>query len=295
MAAAITEMKKAFSEALAPYGFTKVKGRYPYFVKLVAGEILEVITIVTEAGCSPQLGKLYDIRCGIGTVYGSELDLRRTPKENSNSLHLNYWNIYNRMYRHMEEKPEEPRYPLYFPVKEESTLSYKGGNALYNFAANTCTSSDNTWEETIEYGIDMTKQYILPILDKVTDIKSCRDYFHMYDRRRLNLYSQWIHRNDEGLLELLVFDNIAEYEKGEREDRKANDKEVLYLMETGAWSFSKEDYEKDKIFKEKCMLEQIHAFDLLLNDSEIHAEALAEMEQRKKKNMEILQEFGFDF
>jgi hypothetical protein len=41
--------KQVFGDALEPLGFRKLKGKYPYFVRLVGGEIIHVVTYYKEA------------------------------------------------------------------------------------------------------------------------------------------------------------------------------------------------------------------------------------------------------
>ena len=67
MATFETEMKRAYSEALAPYGYKKFKGRYPYFVRMVGEEILQVITYYKDKGLEPE--QVFCMHCGIATVY----------------------------------------------------------------------------------------------------------------------------------------------------------------------------------------------------------------------------------
>ena len=83
-----TIFKRVYGEALAPYGFVKIKGRQPYFVRMIGDEILQVITYMNE-WCSKQFYKAFDIYCGVATVYRQRLNLERSPLENSNWFKTN--------------------------------------------------------------------------------------------------------------------------------------------------------------------------------------------------------------
>lgn len=48
MATLNTVFKKVFGEGLKEYGFVKVKGRQPYLVRVIGGEIIHVITCRNE-------------------------------------------------------------------------------------------------------------------------------------------------------------------------------------------------------------------------------------------------------
>ena len=39
-----TAFKQVYGEALKEYGFKKIKGKYPYYVRLIGDEIVHVIT-----------------------------------------------------------------------------------------------------------------------------------------------------------------------------------------------------------------------------------------------------------
>lgn len=60
---------KVVGEALEPLGFKKIKGRYPYFVRVVhGGEIIHIITLTNDR--SYEAGrKFFKIFGGIATVY----------------------------------------------------------------------------------------------------------------------------------------------------------------------------------------------------------------------------------
>lgn len=68
MTGVATVFKRVYGEALAPYGFFKIKGRQPYFGRLIGDEIIHIITFKNEYSFN-QYYKAFDILGGITTVY----------------------------------------------------------------------------------------------------------------------------------------------------------------------------------------------------------------------------------
>ena len=63
---------KYYKERLASLGFIKVKGRQPYFVRVVNDEILHILTL--DTGMSAKDGyNVAHLECGIATVYRQEI------------------------------------------------------------------------------------------------------------------------------------------------------------------------------------------------------------------------------
>ena len=76
---------KYYKERLASLGFIKVKGRQPYFVRVVNDEILHILTL--DTGMSAKDGyKVAHLECGIATVYRQEINFSVTPKHNNDWL-----------------------------------------------------------------------------------------------------------------------------------------------------------------------------------------------------------------
>ena len=84
-------LKNALKEFLEPYGFKKVRGRYPYFVKVINDEIIEVITFRNLIGMG------YLTIGGLATVYGREIDFSMSPRDNGDWIDLYDVGIYKRL------------------------------------------------------------------------------------------------------------------------------------------------------------------------------------------------------
>lgn len=79
------EFVKYYKERLASLGFIKVKGRQPYFVRVINDEILHILTL--DTGMSAKDGyKVAHLECGVATVYRQEINLSVTPRHNSDWL-----------------------------------------------------------------------------------------------------------------------------------------------------------------------------------------------------------------
>ena len=80
-----TEFVKYYKEKLEPLGFKKVKGRQPYFVRVVNDEILHIFTFMSVS--STEFGyKAFDLMCGIATVYRKEINFSIPPSQNDSAI-----------------------------------------------------------------------------------------------------------------------------------------------------------------------------------------------------------------
>ena len=74
---------KVCGEALEPMGFKRVMGSYPYFVRIINGEIVHVISVINQ-----KINNVNQIMiiAGIATLYRRKIDLSIPPQ-----AHYNYW------------------------------------------------------------------------------------------------------------------------------------------------------------------------------------------------------------
>lgn len=111
------EFVKYYKERMASLGFIKVKGRQPYFVRVINDEILHILTL--DTGMSAKDGyKVAHLECGVATVYRQEINLSVTPRHNSD------WLVdYTRYYREKNFPNQVIEYPrdlkMYY-YKEET-------------------------------------------------------------------------------------------------------------------------------------------------------------------------------
>nr|MCR4890206.1 hypothetical protein [Ruminococcus sp.] len=144
--------KQIFGEALKPYGFKAIKGRYPYLVRVINNEILHIITFYPTDPEYPY-DKGIAVVGGVATIYRKRISLDKSPKQNHEWL--NY--IFN-----------------FFALSPQVTDINKTQNIDVFYY-----SSDNQelMISVLEASVESVKKYVLPEFDKIKDIDSCLDYF----------------------------------------------------------------------------------------------------------------------
>ena len=150
--------KKIFGEALGSFGFHVVKGKYPYLVRIINGEILHIISLKTEQAEYPE-DKAFSILGGIATVYRPKIDLEVSPMANYNWLNNSVADFY------AKSVDAEPDYYTY------SILS------KFNYFSEVPDSLSSIMEEAIEY----TKKYILATMNKVNTLDECIRFFDKFN------------------------------------------------------------------------------------------------------------------
>ena len=294
MATFETEMKRAYSEALAPYGFKKLKGRYPYFVRMAGEEILQVITYYKDKGLEPS--QVFCMFCGIATVYRKKINLECSPRDNTLWL-LPYRNIY------MDSHPfcsweDVPEYSFEYEMPEEMSLRRLENATKYGGVIKVVSPYPlPTMQEAIERSLDLTRQEIIPVFNTVTDLKSCAEYYQKYDSLCIHMDERfpfdWVLNYREQLFNLKVYDSADEFSKARSKDRKLNI-QVVQHRNKNKWPSYLEIDSEETMWSEanEANQKQTALFEKLLNDPEIHTEALAELELRRQQNTETLRGYG---
>lgn len=203
MATLNTVFKKVFGEGLKEYGFVKVKGRQPYLVRVIGGEIIHVITCRNE-WCGERGCKAFMVFATIDTVYDiAMIDLTRSPHYNIGWL---------------ESMPG-----LYYksnPVGCDSGYQRKISSFMYK------ADDEESLHHAMEEALLETKNIILPIFDEVTNLEACINYVRRYQFSIGKLVSLYIKTdNHDDLI------NIC----------KAEIEEVIKAIESGhsSWSVEK--------------------------------------------------------
>lgn len=143
-----------FGEALEPLGFRKIKGKYPYFVRVVpGGEIIHIITYM-EDWCPYPGRKEFNILGGIATVYRHKIDLSLAPKANS------FW-LYTIARFYSTTTPES-----------ELDNEYRLSICHFSLEENREASILNA----LKYSLELTNKFILPQLNTAVDIESSLIY-----------------------------------------------------------------------------------------------------------------------
>ena len=258
-----TAFKKVFGEELEPLGFQLIKGRYPYFVRVVpGGEIIHIITLLNET--TNQRGKkCFKIFGGIATVYRDEIDLSKNPwDENVNWMRSN---------SDISNANDDIKYDF----------AYEGGFHEFLFTAD--DESEMLYE--LNHSLDVTRKILLPVISKAVDIDSA---IWCFFQMGMPLSFQ---ESFEGLL-LLKTKNYSDIIK--KDIKKYNDN-YKQKMEQGVNGYTSEEYEK-RIQRANAVLQrEVSQIENVLNDPESLARYTAELERRKAQNTEILKSYGLSF
>ncbi len=279
---------KVFGEALEPLGFKKIKYKYPYFVRIVGGEIINILTYMKMKGhpivdgyeredCSQ-----YEIVCKIETVYSPKIDLPTEHLERHSSF-LSKREIYGREHMFDLDKNYWKKIVNYFP--------YKLGD-------------ENLTISGLEDAVDLTKQILLPALDSAVDLDSYLDFHYKFNNTSLSLgYKHGSYENlkkYDGLVKIKVDTTSDSYLK--RKDRyriREFDKDVEAYKKTYANDpkrlahYLEDVEEKKKKYISKGYDREIFA-NKMFDDKEWQEKALEELERRKAENTEILRSYGLD-
>lgn len=247
-------LKNALKEFLEPYGFKKVRGGYPYFVKVINDEIIEVITFRNLIGMG------YLTIGGLATVYGREIDFSMSPRYNGDWIDLYDGGVYECLKAENGGQLDipEPHYPLIEPdIAEED------------------------FQQAIELAVNTVRDVLVPAFARVTDLSNCVSFYRQFSGLKLIL-SPEIKDNEEGLLNFLVYENVEEYQKDTLRLYGLKNTDLLNEMN----SYTQEDNRKDKIDRIRRAKEQIRLFTEQRNSPEV----LAEIEYRKNLNIKRLKE-----
>lgn len=285
MAYIITVLTKIYKEGLEPLGFVKIKGRHPYFVRVVEGEIIQVISFRKVPGhvtiCEgntgyyhPELDEI-EVFGGIATVYRRLIDLTGTPINN----HA-WMKTHREMYisGHWGE------------CDKEFLNQIKG----YIYKAD----EEGSMYEAGRLSLEMTKKIFIPIFDKVTNLNECIEYLEDYttcmylgDDRKYgwNDVDFGYNENNEGLLYIKTRHQEDFVEK----TLKRCENQYKGFRKSG-FNYTEEEYEeKYKRAKANC-IKKAEIRDRILNTPEIYENAMKELERRKKANIETLRSYGLD-
>ena len=226
--------KQVFGEALEPLGFKKVKGRQPYFVRLIGDEIIHVITYRNESE-RVQGYKAFNILGGVATVYRQEINLTISPMDN-----LGWLNTIS---------------DFYTIPNSQFDMIFRRVINKFQYKADSETLID-----VLSYAADLTKKIILPIFDKVNDINNCINYFnqfklpmHLFDEKE-EFGERYADFYDEGFLYIKT--NDINGIKKKIEERKEL---ILYNIERGTFGYTDVDLKKTDEMDAKPYIDKVLA------------------------------------
>ena len=252
---------QVFGEALEPLGFKKIKGKQPYFVRVVeGGEIIHVIAYRNE---DPDhiSEKSFNILGGVATVYRNNIDLSIKPYDND------YWleNNHSLYYRSHTDRGDKFRESIY-------KFSYK-------------SDSEESMLSEVKRSLDVTKQIMLPFLDKIVDIDACIRHFNVV----LHLSSE-IENYFEGFLYLKT-DNYVDIIMEILNKKRAIYEHNVKMKKRG---YTQEELERRRQNYEEVNKRAIALIEKIHTNPELYAEYTKKIEHRKAANIEKLKSYGLN-
>ncbi len=256
--------KQVFGEYLEPLGFKKIKGKQPYFVRVVeGGEIIHVITYTNET--TDDLKKKYfSILGGVATVYRDYIDLTKKPRDNESWLNSNL-----EFYR--KQNPFDP-----------TDIGRNIFKKLYRFSyiVDDCESLLNE----VKHSLEATEQFMLPVISEVTDIDACIRHLLIMGGVMGSTESL------EGFLYLKT-DNYADIIEENLKRHRAIYEHNVKMKKRG---YTQEELERQHQRHEEVKKREIAPIEEILTNPKLYAEYTKKLEHRKARNIEVLRSYGLN-
>ncbi len=254
--------KQVIGAVLEPIGYVKIKSRYPYYVRVVDGEIIQVITIKHEEALDNGY-KAFNIYGGVASVYRMQIDLKSPPLSNKAWMFSCFC-------------PKEHRHHDF-----ECDFSYP-------------EHDDNALLHMMEIACLVMKQNILPTLNAVCTLEKVVSYYSKSYGFLLTLTEPLDFQNantqdvdNEGLLLI----KTKCFDDGSKQ-LKETFSNLRTKIRDGVSDMSIDKYERLYQSAEKRRIEQFEIRMRILNNDDLYCTVLNELERRKKANQRYLQELG---
>lgn len=287
--------KQVFGEALEPLGFKKIKGKHPYFVRVVeGGEIIHVVTY-RKVTSGKRGYSSFEILGGIVTLYRRHIDF----SDIQNFQFKTNLDFYRNSNLELDEDIMESTIRFKCDVWEISRDWFVSGESFNgafreSIVSFLCKSDDSV--DGVANAFNVTKHVMLPIFDEVTDLKSCIDYFYETGQGRMELcdFEEFVtsdrYSSSEGLL--LIQANYRD-DGIERMEREIITRVKDIENGTLGSGYGKSPEDVRNIFN-NYRLEQIAIRDKMLNDPILNAKVMAELDRYKANNIEVFKSYGLE-
>ena len=270
-----TVFKEVYGKGLEPYGFKRIKGKQPYYVRVVTDEIINIISFKSENNyCFNQGYRRFAVVCGIATIYRPFIDLDKTVRENYGFRDA--WSIYKEINR---------------GKWNEATM-----NELYN--TEYLEKNEESLVESMKKSFFLVRENILPILDSINDIYSCIDFFRKIQSPVLNICKGEsfgrMNPNKEDNESLIAFkiDNMDRYEKGFKEYIEFYNTYEAEEKKAGRFNETDDRLYARKVGRLEWLESSLKEINNMRNNPEINKQIIEEMEFRKNRNTQALREHG---
>lgn len=295
-----TAFNSVYEKGLAKYGFQKVKGSQPYYVRCIGDEIIHVITFRDYS--NPCFDNKFAILFGTATVYRKTIAIGEPGKDSQSWLSpLSIICYKENYYPIFDHKAYEEMIPFRFKYDrmDDDIMSDEIKEAIKEAIG----WDENSMMDAINKSFELTVKYAIPILDKITTLEDCVKHFYKYKPALICLHEdcdayiqgRWTDPYNEGLLLTVIYgnDRFEEYENIELKALEECNEEELYDINAGMSGLTMEqheNYKKERMANHKAKLEIYKE----LMKPEWQAKIHKELELRKKTNLELLRKYGLE-
>ena len=253
-----TEFVKYYKEKLEPLGFKKVKGRQPYFVRVINDEILHIFTFMSVR--STEFGyKAFHLMCGVATVYRKEINFSIPPSQNGD------WLVALATIKEIGDT-EYPKISL----PRDLMIYY------YN---------DKNMDEILEQTYEGAK-ILINELDKVLNMDDVFRYILKYDAKNITFR--------RGLDNSCFDEEGMYYARKEFEDKKIDKifEEKQKDLKNSSWSEREKEEEYDGILEWKERLKENRV--RFLSNEEDYDKGMKLLKEHYETNVDKLIGYGLD-
>ncbi len=257
-----TLFKQVFGEGLQDAGFVCAKGRYPYFMKLIGEEILQVISY-EDMWCAEQEYKSFSILGDIYSVYDRDFDFSVKPHDKDmRSLRQIY--IASNPAAGNNEYAKELFQFLYRPHDEKDM------------------------RKVLAHALKETEKNILSVFEPVQDLRAYFDYLCLffdypcppdYDREKQSF-------SGGSFLEILLdqHDDLKEYFKKDLDSEMQWARKNPDCIWGSLEEFEKKRYLDGENYRKKILTSR----NIIYQNPEIYEKAQEEIKRRRETNLEII-------
>ena len=267
---------EVYGEALAPYGFRKVKSRQPYIIRLINDEIVHVLTVIKEDTADYETSG-FRIYAGVATVYRLKLDFNIKPIECKSWL-----NSIDYIYKAGD----------FFGDREDRFIGKY--ECIYK------KNDENALMECMRESLKGTKEVALRVFDKIKSLKMCIWFWENYQMPVFSVHINMLLKpseSSEGAVSLLVFDSCEDFNAYLKDESDKYDECIINSIKTGDWTGTVgywggtvEEYiaNKDSGRRKEVRRFEQEGFAYFKNDKENYKIAMDELKRRKSKNLEYI-------
>ncbi len=298
---------KVFGEGLEPLGFKRLKKiKNPIFVRAVNGEILHFVTY-RQVSSSKLHYKCIEVLGGVATLYRRNLDFSCF----TDSGRLNTMEYFRRFNIDVDKSVMDSAIQFYYDlwgVSLEQAIKnpYYAGQStdpkdLYNDAFRSsildfhCKADDaDEMLAGMKNAFNVAKGVTLPVLDKVTDLNACVEYFYCMSSWEIGLrpFDEFIANDSYSCSEALILIKAGYRGDGLKKEVERSQARTAQLMKEGYCGYTQKEFEDQCKRDNDYVLHQNALRDNFLDDPELNKRVMEELERCKAKNIELLKSYG---